>query len=305
MKLIRQEQFDLIHAHWIVPQGLIAVLSRILTHQNIPVICTSHGADLYALRGALLKNLKRWTLNRTAAITIVSTAMESSLNSLGIDPNKLSVIPMGTDLHKIFAPAMHSIRKPKTLIFVGRLVEKKGVKHLIDALRFVHRQHPETELLIIGDGPEENALRAHAETVGVLHSTHFLGPLPHDELAVHYQSATLAVFPFVVAGSGDQEGFGLVIVEALGCECPVIASDLPAVHDTITDGVTGQLVPPANSAILAEKIIDLLEKPKLRDSLAQSGRASVVSRFDWQSISLRYTDLLFGLIKDFEHRLGG
>jgi glycosyltransferase involved in cell wall biosynthesis len=212
---------------------------------------------------------------------------------------------MGTDLRTIFTPAVHSIRKPKTLIFVGRLVEKKGVIHLIDALRFVHCQHPETELLIIGDGPEENALRAHAKTVGVLPSPHFLGPLPHDELAVHYQSATLAVFPFVVAGSGDQEGFGLVIVEALGCECPVIASDLPAVHDTITDGVTGLLVPPASPALLAEKIIDLLDNPELRYSIAQSGRAAVVSRFDWQCISLRYTDLLLGLIKDLEHRLGG
>ena len=295
LRIIKKNQIDIIHAHWIIPQGFIAVLIKLLLTKKIPIICSSHGSDLYGLSGWLLNKVKQWILDRCDAITVVSNAMEKALIPLGIDLNKVYVIPMGTDLYNVFCPSFHVKRKPATLLFVGRLVEKKGLNYLIEALPYINRTCPQIELIVAGTGPEEQKLRTLARELGVINKLKFLGAIPHEKLACLYQQATIAVIPSI-----DHEGFGLVIVEALGCKCPVIASDFPAIHDNIKDGETGLLVPPANAVILAARITNLLENPELRYSLARSGRAAVLAHFDWRNISLRYTNLLIRLVKHYK-----
>ena len=107
------------------------------------------------------------------------------------------------------------------------------------------------------------------------------GPVSHDLLADYYQRAAIATFPFVEAADGDQEGFGLVMVEAMGCGCAVIASDLPAVRDVIRNRETGILVPPGNSEALAEAIRDVLKDPQRMSEMAEHGRRYALERFDW------------------------
>jgi glycosyltransferase involved in cell wall biosynthesis len=106
----------------------------------------------------------------------------------------------------------------------------------------------------------------------------------------------VAVVPSVVASDGDQEGFGLVIVEAMGCGCPVIASRLPAIGDIAADGETALLVPPADADALAQAIAAVLDDPRGAEKRASAARDRVLERFDWGEISRRYADLLGQLI---------
>jgi phosphatidyl-myo-inositol dimannoside synthase len=280
----RAPRITLIHAHWIIPQGLVAVLARVLGRHEVPLVCTSHGGDLFGLRGSLWTAIKRWVLQRCDLVTVVSNAMAARVREIARDV-KPAVIPMGTDLTGLFTPPVQPRRLPmKRLIFVGRLVEKKGVKYLLEAMSSVRMQHPDIRLSIIGHGPLRDSLETDVEKLGLREQVSFLGPVPHAQLPAHYQNADVAVFPFVESESGDQEGFGLVMVEAMGCECAVIASDLPAVRDALQNGKTGIAVPPRDVAALAHSIGFLITNPAVAQTLARQGRELAVSRFDWSII---------------------
>lgn len=291
-RAIRHEQPDVIHAHWLVPQGVIAHAAR-LGSARPTLVCTSHGADLFALRGALATRLKRWTARHVSALTVVSAAMKSEAIRLGADAQNVAVMPMGIDARARFTPDA-SRRSDDELLFVGRLVPKKGVEHLLRALPMVRRSVP-ARLTLIGAGPLEGELRALALALGVGACVDFVGAVPNDKLAGYYRRATALVVPSVVTQQGDQEGLGLVIAEALACECPVVASDLAAIADIVRDGVTGVLARAADATDLADKIVRLLADPARAAALGRRGRALVLERFDWQIIGGRYEDLLSAL----------
>ena len=126
----------------------------------------------------------------------------------------------------------------------------------------------------------------------------FVGAVSNESLIELYQQSDVVVFPSVVAAGGDREGFGLVLVEALGCERATVVSDLPAMADIVTDGVTGLVVPQKNTARLADGVIRLLGDPQLRTSLGRAGRQYVVDRFDWQIVAGRYRRLIHSIAGD-------
>lgn len=297
---IRRWQPDLIHAHWIVPQGISACLAAV---GGVPVLCTSHGGDFHALRGILFEKLKGWTLSRCVAITVVSESMARRARILSRN-RPVEVIPMGTDLKRLFIPpADPSTRESNHIVFVGRLVEKKGLHYLLEALAKL--KDSDTHLSVAGDGPLLPALRHKTEALGLSGRVTFLGAVRHRELPLLYQRATLAVFPFAVANDGDQEGFGLVVVEAMGCGCPVIASDLPAVRDTIIPEVTGVLTPPGDVESLSAAIRKVLSDEVLRIRIANAARARALELFDWSNIGSRYRRLIDQVISRSASRLPG
>ena len=179
-----------------------------------------------------------------------------------------------------------------SLLFVGRLVEKKGLRYLIDALPLILKRHPKVCLRIAGDGPEKDDLKSRCVNLGISDHVHFLGAVKNDFLPGLYQTSNVVVFPSVIADDGDQEGFGLVLVEALGCECAVIVTDLPALQDIIVDGKTGLVVPQKNIQQLAEKVILLLNDYELGRSLGREGRRFVLKHYDWSIIEQKYVNLI-------------
>lgn len=288
VQLLRREPFDLIHAHWIIPQGLTAVIARFITGRKIPLVCTSHGGDLYALRGRFFRWLKRIVINKSSALTVVSRAMRDIVVDMGTASEKVHVISMGVDLKHLFTPDPAVERSDHGLLFVGRLVEKKGVAVLLKAMPAVRAAFPETRLTVAGSGPLEAELHTLVKELHISDAVDFPGMISQSQLPDLYRQAAIAVFPFIVAQSGDQEGFGLVQVEAMGCGCPVISGDLPVVHDIMIHGETGLLVPPGNAELLAQAIIFLLSNPEHRRTLAENGRASVLEQFDWEVIAGKY-----------------
>ena len=294
LRLLRQQKFDAIHAHWLLPHGLIALMARALCGYRPAVICTSHGADLYGLRGALARALKRYVVRHSERVTVVSQAMLEDLRQEAGDVSNCSVLPMGVDTQARFVPPVSPITRTG-LLFVGRLADKKGVDVLLGAMARL-KDMPDLSLHIIGSGPEEARLRQQAGTLGLDRIVDFVGPVPNRDLPLWYQRSSVLVFPSVVTPYGDQEGLGLVPVEALACGCAVVASDLAAVKDVIRDRETGLLSPAGDAKQLAETLHVILWDQKLRDRLAVQGRAWAVQNFDWSRIAERYAALFTSLM---------
>jgi glycosyltransferase involved in cell wall biosynthesis len=200
-------------------------------------------------------------------------------------------MPMGVDARERFTPA-GAPRNGEEILFVGRLVEKKGVAHLLDALVLVRRRRPAATLLVVGSGPLEPSLRERAQDLGLADAVRFAGAVLNPDLPAYYRRAAVLAVPSIVARDGDREGLGLVIAEALACECPVVASDLPAIADVVEEGVTGLIARQGDAADLSAKILALLEDPAKAAALAARGRRIVLERFDWQSVVGGYERLL-------------
>lgn len=279
---------DLIDAHWLMPQGFLAALPP--KWSGTPLVCTSHGGDLYALRGKLMRRVNRWTMNRCDALVVVSQAMAEHIDRIYAPIVRPTVISMGIDASRVFTPASNPQRADNEILFVGRLVEKKGLSHLIEAMPTVLRQRPDVRLTIVGTGPEETATRNLAERLGVSAAVRFEGAVLNADLTEYYRRATLLAAPFVVASNGDQDSVGLVCAEALACGCPVIATDI-GLGAVVVDGITGRLSKTADSADLAEKILEMLDQPHDRRRLSASGRTHVLENFDWARVTERYCEL--------------
>jgi glycosyltransferase involved in cell wall biosynthesis len=279
-RLIRRRGHSVIHAHWLIPQGLAALFCRRVAGRRVPVLCTLHGGDLFGLDVGWANRLRASILMRLDALTVVSEAMRARVKALGRDLPEDAVIPMGTDLTDRFTPDP-AVRREPFLLFVGRLVRKKGVDLLLDAFACIADQHPDLTVVVAGDGPERAALEAQAGSLGIGGRVQFLGSVRNDHLPDLYRRATAAVFPFRQEASGDQEGFGLVVVEAMGCGCPVICGAVTATREIVDHELTGLVCPPESPQALADGISRVITDASLRASLSVAARTEVIGKFGW------------------------
>jgi glycosyltransferase involved in cell wall biosynthesis len=199
---------------------------------------------------------------------------------------------MGVDTRTLFTPAPSIPRATNEILFVGRLVEKKGCAYLLEAMPEILDHYPDARLSIVGDGPMETALKRQAKHLGIAHAVTFVGAVNNADIPELHRRASVLVVPSIITVQGDQEGLGLVMVEALACECPVVASDLPAIRDVIAHENTGLLVQPKNPGAIAGAVVRLFEEPKLGRQLAVNGRNHVTQIFDWAVIGDHYTTLI-------------
>lgn len=290
-KLLKMYPVSVIHAHWLIPQGLVAVAALIWNKQKPALLCTSHGGDLFGLQDNISLRLKRWVIQNCDAITVVSNFMVDKARALaGETTPPISVIPMGTDLEHTFVSDPTVSRLPNQLLFVGRLVEKKGVKYLLHALKEVSKTLPDTTLVIAGSGPLQAELEHLTQMLELTQQVTFTGRLEHKALVRLYQESTVAVFPFIQASNGDMEGLGLVMVEAMGCGCPVVTSNLPAVRDVVKHGKTGYLVESGNVLDLSTQITKVLNKHP--HSIAPNRQSFIRQQFDWDTVTHQYQNII-------------
>lgn len=297
VRLCRAHDYDIIHAHWIIPQGLSAVLARPFTRGRPPLVLTSHGGDLFALKGALLSAVKKYVTHGCDALTVVSSAMKDRAADLQLKTrNQIHTIPMGVDSHGSFIPTTQDTHGCD-ILFVGRLVDKKGIEYLLQAMPAVVAQHENAKLKVIGDGPLLAELTALSESLNISRNVEFAGSVVNWEIADHLRGAAITVFPSVVTDSGDQEGTPVAIMEALACGCAAIVSDYPGARDIIIDNKTGLLVPQRSPEALAKAIMVLLKDPTLCRKLGEQGRAHVQAHYDWRVISRRFLDVFDNLLQ--------
>lgn len=283
--LLRQMKPNVIHAHWLIPQGIIASLISFID-TDTPILITSHGTDLLGLKSKFLIKLKRIAVSRASAITVVSSALKQEFREqIGNFPD-VSVAPMGVDLTDRFYPNSLVERNDSDILFVGRLVKGKGVGYLIEAMPLVLRRFPNARLIVVGDGPERDTLERLALDLGITSKISFVGACSQSELPRYYRSAGMMVAPFL------REGLGLVCVEALGCGCPVIVSDIPAVHD-ISNVTKGIITVPAKSIeAIAEGIEYVIVNSRSMQMHVLDGLPALKRSFGWESAAQRYRRIL-------------
>jgi glycosyltransferase involved in cell wall biosynthesis len=292
-KSLRQFQPDIVHAHWWFPGGLAARLAIATTKGDCKLLTTCHGADYFVV-GQRFPRLRRWVLNGSDAVAMVSPAMRDHAIAQGLPAEKLSIASMGVALRKHFKPEPTAQRHG--VLYVGRLVGKKGVGDLIKGWAQAADEVRAQGLSIIGSGQQEDSLRALSTSLGVSDSVSFLGPVTHDALPDYFRKAALLVFPSIVSADNDQEGLGLVAVEAMGCNCPVLASDVRSLEDVIIEGQTGFVYPMGDTAALARRLDELVPSPERCREVAERGGDAVRARFDWATVGDRYRSLYDGLL---------
>jgi len=287
-KVLHQYRVDAIHAHWLLPQGMLAWL--LARGRDVPFVVTSHGGDLYGLRMPALGWLKRRVAAASTAMSVVSAAMLEEARAQGIRSPRMSVLPMGVDLVSRFCPDASTSRDDDSLLFVGRLVAKKGIRHLLDAMPKVVAERPSVHLNIAGFGPEEDALRRQANELGIAGHVTFLGATRQVDLPSMYRSAALFVAPFVREASGDQEGLPVALMEAIGCGCPVLAGKVAGIHELLGAYADDVVVDPLDTVKLAGRILEVLSRPEHARGQAESRRLALGRKVDWQVVADGYAD---------------
>lgn len=272
----------LVHAHF-GPDGVSAIpLARRL---GAPLLTTFHGFDAtmtdeHARRSfyrhrAYLRGRERLQ-HEGKLFLAVSEYIKRRLVDVGFPPEKVVVHYNGvrTDL---FRPDPGVEREP-VVLFVGRLVEKKGCEYLVRAMSLVQETVPEAELVVAGTGPLREGLEGlAARTLG---RYRFLGALPPGEVRAWMGRASVLSVPSVTASTGDAEGFGLVFAEAQAMGLPVVSFDGGPIPEVVAHGETGFLAPERDWEALAAYISRLLEDGSLRDRMGEAGTQRVREKFD-------------------------
>ena len=288
-RLVRVLKPAAIHAHWVIPQGILATLAA----PSVPLLVTTHGGDIYALNASPVLALKRWVFGRAAAITTVNAQMKARLVEWGQPAEKISLLPMGVDTASVGRLAETTAKVPGQMLVVGRLVEKKGIEYLFEALREMRSRGVALgRLVVIGDGPIRAQLELKAEGLDV----EFRGQQGRDAVHLAIAQSELMLIPSVTAANGDQEGLPVTLLEGAAGKVCVIASNLPGIDEVITDQVSGLLVPQRDSAALADAMELALADSGLRARLA-AGIAESVKRFDIAVIGAGYNAVLKGIAK--------
>ena len=296
LKLIRNTKPDVIHAHWILPQGFVAALANRLT--GIPYIVTTHGGDIYGLQGRFASYFKSYALKKAAIVTVVSKDIQKTIKEKFGGDIHIQVIPMGVDA-TFFHPDKNDPQlrekfgiKGPFLLYVGRLSEKKGVRYLLEALPSVLKHFADAKLLLVGTGELSRKLKQQAESLNLQDNILFAGALPNNELPPYFASADIFIGPSITAEGGDTEGFGLTFVEAAMSGCIVVGTNVGGIADIIEHGKTGFLVEEKNSNQLAATILMTLENKEELSPIKEIARRSLCDKFCWPAIVAQYKKIL-------------
>lgn len=291
------EDFDIIHTH--VPTPWSSDWSNIISRiRNKPLVVTYHNdiigegfADTVAhfYNGTTLKLL----LNKADKIIITQ---DDYINSPHLQnyKNKIVTIPNGVDT-SLFQPNKNS-RKTNQIFFLSvldKFHKYKGLDYLIDALVEVKKRIPDVKLVVGGKGELLEFYKSKVEKLNLNDNVEFKGFLTDDEVIRCYQESELFVLPSI---SSLQEGFGIVVLEALSCETPVISTDIVGVSDDVTRTGSGIIIPPKDVEKLEESIIEILTDKNLKKSMGKNGRELVKEKYEWskiaESIHKLYEELL-------------
>ncbi len=278
---LRREQAALIHAHF----GLDGAVALPIQHDlRIPLIVTLHGYDVTlsdrhlttgtAGRLYLRRRQKLW--NTVARFICVSEFIRRQALKAGFPESKLQVHYIGIDPTVFVSDSR--LRQPGLVLFVGRLVEKKGCRYLLEAMATVQQECREAKLVIIGDGPERASLEASAKEKAI--PCQFIGRQPAQVVRDWLGRSQVFCVPSVTAESGDSEGMPMVFAEAQSMGVPVVSSAHAGIPEIVRNGETGLLAPERDHGKLAEHLIRFLTDSAFWRACSERGIALVKERFN-------------------------
>ncbi len=266
------ESYDLVHAHYGFHSALFAAIIK-----KRPFIITFHGGDALVEpeRNRIYYKLQRFVVSRSNHIIAVSNEIKSVLISkLGADPNKISVVTCGIDT-SVFVPLKKNkvrgelkiARDARVILFVGGLTRRKGVDIILECAQ----RMPDILFILVGEGKLKMDIE-NCKSVGVC---------PNNEICKWMNVADIFILP------SRSEGTPLVVLEALSCGIPVIASDVGGISDVIKNGENGYLVPADNINLFQDRIMELLNNEMQRKLMGKNGRKDAIEKFNNKKINYK------------------
>jgi phosphatidyl-myo-inositol alpha-mannosyltransferase len=277
-RLLQEQQYDLIHLH----EPLMPALPlTVLRHSNTTNIGTFHAYRNTPLTYFYGKPILRPFFRKLHGHIAVSTAARDFVGEYF--PADYQVIPNGIDFPRFNTRLPHleefADSRP-TVLFVGRLEKRKGLRYLLRAWPHVLERVPDARLVVVGRGRPLEGYKRFASRQGWSASdVVFAGYVSEQDLPRYYQRADVFCAP-----NTGQESFGIVLLEAMAAGAPIVASDIRGYRDVVTQGVEGLLVERQNPGALADALCRLLGSPELRASMRRAGQAKA-QRFDWPRVA--------------------
>lgn len=280
---------DLVHVFWPIPNALGPWLAKPFTRQ--PYVTTVFGAETYLAKRYHFDWLLKWLVNGGKNTVVISEATKAVCASIGCHEVNMVLIPMGVRTDTFYPKPVPRDKTPLSIISVGYLVERKGFDYLIKSFAKVVKTRPGSRLRIVGTGPRRDELLTLITELGLVGVAEILEGVTNAELADLYNAADIFVLSSITDSLGNTEGLGIVMLEAMACRIPVVASDVGGISDVIDTGQNGLLVPEKDVDALAKAILKLSQDSVLRRRLAHNGYHTAVEKFGWEKIATRYIEV--------------
>ena len=342
LRICRKWRPDVIHAHWPFPHAYIALGAAKLF--KIPLVLNFHGAELLLIRKKKwVKPLLKFAIGRAQAVFANSsftagkikalknvnvewspygTTLETKDNS-GVILNEREdnlkrresqpclhgydrASKVGATPHPVTITP-HAVNGKFKILFVGRHIERKGIRYLIEAAKYLPRD--KFEIRIVGGGDLTEQLKQQAALLDERRETKdertqsasiiFTGKLSPEDLADEYRTANVFTLPAIVDSKGDTEGLGVVLIEAMELGLPIVASNVGGIPDVVIDGESGILVPEKDPEALADAFKRLEENPSLIEKLLVGARKRINECFTWNGIIERQIDVYNKVINQY------
>jgi glycosyltransferase involved in cell wall biosynthesis len=280
--------YDLIHAHWTL-SAAAAWLSR--AAHRCPIVLTVQGSDIFqAGKMPIIANLTKGVLAQCARVLCLSHSLAAATMALGVPADKIVIMPNGVDTDRFTPPQQP---REALIISVGSLIERKGMKYLIQAMPRVCAQLPDYRLVIIGEGPQRAELIALAESLGVASKVQLVGIQPHAQIIEWMKRAQLFVLPSL------EEALGQVLLEALATGTPCVATNIGGIPDAVSADV-GVLVPPADPITLADAMVNILNDTVRWQVFSTQARVRVVENFSTHKIAAGLMDVYRQVLEEHQ-----
>ena len=284
---LRRERPSLLHVHFGVEATAAWPIARAL---DVPMLITLHGYDINISRdsweagnrGQAMRNyparLSEFANHPRVSFIAVSEAIRSRAISFGIPEGKVEVRYIGVDISKFAPGGRPLIERERRVLFVGRLVEKKGCEFLLRAFANVQEAVPNASLVIVGDGPLRDPLQSLANELKI--RVQFRGALSSADVSRELHLTKVFCLPSVTAADGDAEGFGIVLLEAQASGVPVVTSALGGASEGIQEGITGLAFRERDVNALSSQLIALLSNDAVAGSFSIEGPKFAAEKFD-------------------------
>lgn len=296
---LMSRKYDIVHSHWILPQAFTAALSAVPL--GIPHIVTVHGSDVFSLRGRVLACFKRAAMKHADAVTVNSQATGAAVTAIAPGLRELHQIPMGASSAAARPAVVDGLRRRfrrdsgPLLVFVGRLIEQKGVGDLLRAVAILAPRLPVTAM-IVGDGQDRPRMERLARDLAIADRITFTGAVAPSEVSDYLAAADLFVGPSKRGADGSSEGLGLTFIEAMLAGTPVIATRVGGIVETVRHEETGLLVaesaPDEIAAAIERLVIDTGLADRLRENALQLARRDFTREGVARSFSLLFERLI-------------
>jgi glycosyltransferase involved in cell wall biosynthesis len=290
---LSQGRFDLIHAHWIVPNGVVAAA----VSGRVPLAIGLHGSDVFLAEKRGVRSLARRALSRARLLTGCSPELVDRVRALGFPAERSRVIPYGVDIHTFRPdPGRRAIWRDRLgvphdaplLLGVGRMATKKGFHVLIQALPELLAAHPALHVVLAGGGDRQEELAAAVSRWKG--RVHLPGSVLRDTLPDLYRAADVFTLPAVHDSKGNVDGLPNVILEAMATGLPVVASGISGIPLAVEDGRTGLLVREGDADSLLGALLQMVRDPVAAREMGERGRRKAESELTWDAVAARYRE---------------